>query len=106
MSTGTGADDTLKARVPSWVYNECKKIGATQNEGNEEARNTIFTPHEERVAQQKDQEIQEEVIGDTPQRNEDEEEALLGRPILLPQAGADTFWREEEQTQPTTGEEW
>ena len=44
--------------------------------------------------------------GDTPQRNEDEEETLPGRSILLPKAGADTFWREEEQTQPKIGEEW
>ena len=33
VNTGTGSDDTLKARVPIWVYNQrkkCKKIGAKQ----------------------------------------------------------------------------
>ena len=65
INTGTGAEDTLKARVPSWAHNECKKIGAKKNEGKEDMRKTIFIPHDERVAQQKDPEFQEEVIGDT-----------------------------------------
>jgi hypothetical protein len=66
INAGTGTEDTLKARVPSWVYNECKKIGATKNEGKEETRKTIFIPHEERAAQQRDQEVQEEVMGTPP----------------------------------------
>ena len=87
INAETGTEDTLKARVPEWVYKECKKIGAKKKEGKEETRKTIFIPHEERAAQQNDQEAQEEVIGDTPQRNEEEEETLPGRPILLPKAG-------------------
>ena len=38
INAGTGTEDTRKARVPSWVYNECKKIGANKNEGKEETR--------------------------------------------------------------------
>ena len=102
----TGTEDTLKARVPEWVYKECKKIGGKQTDKKEETRKTIFVPHEDRAAQQMEQEVHEEAVGDTPQRNEDEEETLPGRPILLPKAGSDTFWREEEQTQPNIGEEW
>ena len=74
--------------------------------GKEETRKTIFIPHEDREAYRAAQEAQEEFIGYTPIRNPDEEETLPGRPILLPKAGADTFWREEEQTQPKIGEEW
>ena len=67
-NTGTGTDDTLKARVPSWVYNECKKIGAKKNEGKDETRKTIFIPHEERAAQQRGHETQEEVIRGHPSK--------------------------------------
>jgi hypothetical protein len=72
----------------------------------EETKKAIFIPHEDREAYRAEQEAEEEDIGDTPIRNPDEEETLPGRPILLPKAGADTFWREEEQTQPKIGEEW
>ena len=68
INAGTGTEDTLKARVPSWVYNECKKIGAKKNEGKEETRKTIFIPHEERAAQQRGHATQEEVIGGHPSK--------------------------------------
>jgi len=65
----TGTEDTLKARVPAWVYKGCKKIGATKTEGKEETRKTIFIPHEDRAVHQNDREVQEEVIGGTPPKN-------------------------------------
>ena len=100
---GTNTEDTLRERAPYWMHKECKKLGLKKKTVKEETKKAIFIPHEDREAYRAEQEAEEEVIGDTPIRNPDEEETLPCRPILLPQAGADTFWRKEEQTQPKSG---
>ena len=40
----TGTEDTLKARVPEWVYKECKKIGAKKKEGKAETKTPSSSP--------------------------------------------------------------
>ena len=40
----TNTEDTLKARVPHWIYKECKKIGVKKTIGKEETRKPSSFP--------------------------------------------------------------
>ena len=81
-----------------------QQVGSPKGEHKEEPKEP-FSPRMSRGRSYQSNLRSKKKTSRTPLRNEDEEDTLPGRPIIIPRTGLDTFWREEEHKEPNAGEE-